>query len=169
MCMKFRQRICMYLLLVPTQEKQKDSYKHFAYKSMYTKGSCLFTYLLFLRIRFNFKLSLLPSISSSLIGLDKPSSSSWRSSIIWFWGLLSFSLKKISFLQRVNPRKLAEIYFFVEAGRSIYYLLLHSPIILLSPFKKKNQREHNELKRGKKSILTGQCTVCLKDQNQCFL
>ena len=28
---------------------------------------------------------------------------------------------------------------------------------------------HNELKRGKKSILAGQCTVCLKDQNQHFL
>ena len=101
-------------------------------------SSCLFTFLRCLFSSQNsFQMTLLPSISS-LIGLDKPSSSSWRSSIIWFWGLLSFSLKKISFLQRVNPRKLAEIYFFVEAGRSIYYLLLHSPIILLSPFKKKN-------------------------------
>ena len=28
---------------------------------------------------------------------------------------------------------------------------------------------HNELKRGKKTILAGQCTVCFKGQNQHFL
>ena len=28
---------------------------------------------------------------------------------------------------------------------------------------------HNELKRGKKTILAGQCTVCSKAKNQFFL
>ena len=114
-----KEYVCTYYLCLHKRSRRTATNISHTNICMYTKGSSFFYTYFFLPMRFNFKISLLPSISS-LIGLDKPSSSSWRSSIIWFWGLLSFSLKKISFLQRVNPRKLAEIYFFVEAGRSIY-------------------------------------------------
>ena len=43
----------------------------------------------------------------------------------------------------------------MDVGVTFYFYTLTSPASATA-------QDHNELKRGKKSILTGRCTVCLK-------